>query len=225
MAQTWCDLLFAHWPVPEQALRRLVPEPLAIDTFDGTAWLGVTPFEVSNLRLRGTPPVPVLSRFPELNVRTYTSFEGKPGIWFFSLDAGSAAAVAGARRAYRLPYFRADMAVERTSTAIHYRSARRRSDARLDVEYCAGGAPGRPEAGTLEHWLTERYCLYTVDERRVLRAEIHHPPWPLQPATARFAVNTMAPPGIELPSGAPLLHFSRRQDVIIWPLREADGPA
>src|SRR5918998_2507341 len=98
MAQTWGDLLFAHWPVPVEALRPLVPRPLPVDTFDGTAWLGVTPFEVSGLRLRGTVPAPRLSRFAELNVRTYTSHGGKPGIWFFSLDAASAVAVAAARR-------------------------------------------------------------------------------------------------------------------------------
>jgi uncharacterized protein YqjF (DUF2071 family) len=111
MAQTWGDLLFAHWTVPAGALRALVPEPLTIDRFDGNAWLAITPFEVSSLRLRGTPPLPWLSRFPELNVRTYVSLGGKPGIWFFSLDAARALAVAAARRTYRLPYFHARMTI------------------------------------------------------------------------------------------------------------------
>jgi uncharacterized protein YqjF (DUF2071 family) len=225
MAQTWVDLLFAHWPVAEDALRPLVPEPLTIDTFDGTAWLGVTPFEVSGLRLRGTPPLPRLSRFPELNVRTYASFGGKPGIWFFSLDAGSAPAVAGARRTYRLPYHRADMTIDRSEQRIRYESIRTSSDglpAELRVDYAPTGAPWRAEAGALEHWLAERYCLYTLDGRqRPMRAEIHHPPWPLQPATATFEANTMPPPGIELLAQEPLLHFARRQDVVIWPLRPA----
>jgi uncharacterized protein YqjF (DUF2071 family) len=225
MAQTWGDLLFAHWPVHERAVRRLVPEPLTIDTFDGSAWLGITPFEVSGVRLRGAAPLPRLSRFPELNVRTYTTFRGKPGIWFFSLDAGSAAAVLGARRTYRLPYYRADMAIARSGDRIRYRSARTSSDgppAELLAEYAAVGAPRPAEPGTLEHWLAERYCLYTLDDRsRVMRAEIHHPPWPLQPATATFETNSMHPPGIELPAQEPLLHFARRQDVVIWPLRPA----
>jgi uncharacterized protein YqjF (DUF2071 family) len=225
MAQTWGDLLFAHWPVPERMLRPLVPEPLTIDTFDGTAWLGITPFEVSGLRLRGTAPLPWLSRFPELNVRTYTSFGGKPGIWFFSLDAGRAAAVAAARVTYRLPYFRAAMAIARSDAAIRYRSSRRSSGApraELAVEYAPAGAPEPARAGTLEHWLVERYCLYTLDgRRRVMRAEIHHPPWPVQPATASFEANTMAPDGIDLPAQEPLVHFARRQDVVIWPLRTA----
>jgi uncharacterized protein len=225
MAQTWEDLLFAHWRVPEHALRRLVPEPLAIDTFEGSAWLGITPFEVSGLRLRGTAPLPRLSRFPELNVRTYATYGDKPGIWFFSLDAGSAAAVAAARRTYRLPYFRADMTIARGESAIEYRSTRTAADApaaELELEYAPTGGARPPEPCTLEHWLTERYCLYTLDEReRVMRAEIHHPPWPLQPATATVATNTMPPPGVDLPAEEPLLHFARRQDVVVWPLRAA----
>jgi uncharacterized protein len=222
MAQTWSDLLFAHWPVPSRVLRPLVPEPLPIDTFDGTGWLAITPFEISGLRLRGTAPVPRLSRFPELNVRTYTSFGGKPGIWFFSLDAGSAAAVLAARRTYRLPYHRADMTIARSNQRIRYCSARQSSDATLAVDYAPAGTARPPAPGTLEHWLAERYCLYTLDEqRRVMRAEIHHPPWPLQPATAAFEANTMAPPGIDLPAREPLPHFARRQDVVIWPLRPA----
>jgi len=225
MAQTWGDLLFAHWPVPERDVRAMVPEPLAIDTFDGTAWLGITPFEVSGLRLRGTPPLPRLSRFPELNVRTYATFGGKPGIWFFSLDAGSSAAVAGARLSYRLPYFPADMTISRGPGRIRYRSTRTSPDApraELAAEYGPTADPRPADAGTLEHWLAERYCLYTVDDRRrVMRAEIHHPPWPLQAATATFEANTMAPPALELPPREPLLHFARRQDVVIWPLRPA----
>jgi uncharacterized protein YqjF (DUF2071 family) len=223
MAQTWEHLLFAHWRVPARALRPLVPEPLPVDTFDGTAWLAVTPFEITGLRLRGTAPVPWISRFPELNVRTYTSFGGKPGIWFFSLDAARAAAVAAARRLYRLPYHHTDMTITRSDRRIGYRSVRISDPpARLEVEYAPAGAARPPAVGTLEHWLTERYCLYTLDGRgRVMRAEIHHPPWPLQPATAAVALNTMAPAGVELPPEQPLLHFARRQDVVIWPLRSA----
>jgi uncharacterized protein len=214
MAQTWEDLLFAHWPLPAGDLAPLVPAPLELDTFDGRAWLGVTPFEVTGLRLRGTPPAPLLSRFPELNVRTYVRLGGKPGIWFFSLDAASGAAVVAARHSYRLPYFRAAMRIARGGDCIGYRSAR--GLARLEVVYEPAGEPGPAPAGTLEHWLTERYCLYTVDCSHVWRGEIHHPPWPLQAATARFTANTMAP--VALPQREALLHFSRRQDVVIWPL-------
>src|SRR5919198_4729127 len=150
MAQSWTDLLFAHWPVPNEALR--VPEPLELDTFEETAWLGITPF----------------------NVRTYVRFDERPGIWFFSLDAGSAAAVAAARASYHLPYHHARAAIARTDDGIRYRSTRTSGDAELDVSYSPTGAAHHPAAGTLEHWLTERYCLYAFDPRgRLLRAEVH----------------------------------------------------
>jgi uncharacterized protein YqjF (DUF2071 family) len=212
MAQTWRDLLFAHWPVDAEALRPLIPAPLTLETWDGTAWLGITPFEVTGLRLHGTPPLPGVSRFPELNVRTYVTIGGKPGVWFFSLDAGSAAAVAAARRSYRLPYFHADMEIERLDSAVGYRSSR--DDARLQARYAPAAEAFTAAAGTFDHFLTERYCLYAFDGR-VLRAEIHHPPWPLQAASASFGVNTMAPVG--LPAREPVVHFARRQDVVIWP--------
>src|SRR5215210_3153253 len=192
--QTWLDLLFAHWSLPVEALRPSVPAELAIDTFDGRAWIGITPFEVSGLRLRGTPPVPRLSRFPETNVRTYTTVGGRPGIYFFSLDADSRLAVAGARRTFRLPYFRARMSIERSAGWTVYRSRRTTSEASLDVRYQPAGPVFTARPGTLEHFLTERYCLYTLDDsRRIRRAEIHHAPWPLQQARAQIERNTMTP--------------------------------
>jgi uncharacterized protein YqjF (DUF2071 family) len=226
MGQTWYDLLFAHWPLEPDALRRLIPRPLELDERDGRAWLGITPFVIRGLRSRGTPPLPWLSRFPELNVRTYVTYAGRPGIYFFSLDAARVAAVAAARRAYRLPYFHAEMTARRGAEAIDYRSARSDSSgppAGFRARYGPSG-PLLPVAdGSLERWLSERYCLYVVDEReRALRGEIHHSPWPLQPAQARIEANSMALPlGIELGSD-PLLHFSARQDVLIWSLEAAD---
>ena len=222
-AQTWRDLLFAHWRVDADRLRAVVAPELPIDTFDGSAWLAVTPFEVTGLRLRGTWPPPRVSRFAETNVRTYTTVEGKPGIYFFSLDAASRLAVVGARRSYRLPYFHARMAIERAGGEVTYTSRRTTGEASLRVRYRPVRAPSRPRPGTLEHFLTERYCLYTVDERRrVHRAEIHHPPWELQRARAELEVNTMAVPlGFELAPEDALLHFSARQDVVIWPLEDA----
>lgn len=226
MAQTWLDLLFAHWPVPAAALRPKVPRQIPLDTYFGNAWVGVTPFEVVGLRLRGTPAPPFLSRFPETNVRTYTTIDGKPGIFFLSLDAASRAAVAGARRAYRLPYFRAAMRIERRGGRIEYLSERQSHDgesASLRMAYQPTGGVQPPAPGSLEEFLAERYCLYTLDGRgRLLRADIHHSPWPLQAAEARIESNTMtAPYGIELPTTEPVLHYSRRQDVLIWPLASA----
>jgi len=221
MGQSWLDLLFAHWPLPLPALRPLVPAGVPIDTFEGTAWIGVTPFEIVGAHPRALPPLPWLSRFPELNVRTYTTIGGRPGIWFFSLDAASSAAVVAARLAYRLPYRRASMAITRGDGRIGYRSRARGVSATFAASYEPIGAASVPAPGTLEHFLTERYCLYTLDARRRLRrADIHHPPWPLQPARAEVAENTMTEPlGIQLPADGPLLHFAARQDVLIWPLQ------
>jgi uncharacterized protein YqjF (DUF2071 family) len=220
MAQSWKHLLFAHWPVPVATLRPAVPDSLPIDTFDGQAWVAVTPFQVRALRLHGTPPVPLMSSFLETNVRTYVTLEGKPGIYFFSLDAASKLAVASARRAYRLPYFPARMSIAHERDRIRYETRRDQADAPpadLVVEYEPTGPRFTPEPGSLEHWLTERYCLYTLDDRRqVLRGEIHHPAWRLRTAVADLELNTMLDQ-IDLGLGAPaLLHYAERQDVIFW---------
>ncbi|MEA2246003.1 MAG: uncharacterized protein QOH46_532, partial [Solirubrobacteraceae bacterium] len=124
MGQTWIDLLFAHWPVPAERLREVVPSELELDLFEGSGWISVTPFEVIGTRARGMPPPPGLSRFPELNVRTYVTVGDRAGIWFFSLDAARASADAAARVLYRHPYFRAEMAIERRGAWIAYTSRR-----------------------------------------------------------------------------------------------------
>jgi uncharacterized protein YqjF (DUF2071 family) len=218
MGQSWVDLLFAHWTVPEPELRAAVPAAIPIDTFQGSAWIGIAPFEIVGLHLRGLPPLP---RFPELNVRTYTTIGGRPAIWFFSLDAGSALAATAARRTYRLPYRHARMSIGRAGSRIHYRSELENVRAALRATYEPAGPVSPPAPGTLEHFLTERYRLYTLDgSGRLRHADIHHAPWPLQPARAEIAENTLtAPFGIELPPADPLLHYAARQDVLIWPLR------
>jgi uncharacterized protein YqjF (DUF2071 family) len=220
MGQTWVDLLFAHWAVPEATLRAVVPAAIPIDTFEGSAWIAITPFEVLGAHPRGLPPLPWLSRFPELNVRTYTTIDGRPGIWFFSLDAARAAAAAAARLTYRLPYRHARMAIARSGARIDYRSRAVGARAVLRAAYEPTGPATYAAPGTLEHFLTERYCLYAIDRRgRVRRADIHHAPWPLQPARAELAENTMtAPLGVRLPEQEPLLHYAARQDVLVWPL-------
>jgi uncharacterized protein len=219
MGQTWDELLFAHWPVGAEDVARLVPQGLEVEQFDGSAWIGVTPFVVTGLRLRGTVPLPRVSTFPELNVRTYVTADGKPGIWFFSLDAASRIAVEGARRVYKLPYFHARMSARRDGARIDYSSDRLDgSDKSFLGSYGPTGAVFEAERGSLEWFLTERYCLYTVDRGRLHRAEIQHPPWPLQPTELELERNTMAPDRITL-DRLPLCHFARRQDVLIWPLR------
>jgi uncharacterized protein YqjF (DUF2071 family) len=220
MTQSWHELLFAHWPVDFAVIRAKVPHALPIDTFDGHAWLGIVPFRMSNVAPRGVPALPWMSAFPELNVRTYVTLDAKPGVYFFSLDAANPVAVRVARLLH-LPYYTAAMEVAAGGDWIHYRSrrsARRGEPAELQARYRPVGDPRPPLPGTLEYFLTERYCLYTVDSAgRRARLDIHHPPWRLQSAEAEFAVNTMADAsGIRLPAIAPLLHYSQRQDMIAW---------
>ena len=221
MQQTWNDLLFAHWPVPAETLRPLVPSALQLDAFQGRCWLAVTPFHMTGVRLRGAPPIPGTSAFPEMNVRTYVSFAGKPGIFFFSLDAGSLLASWAARLTYRLPYYDARMRVGNGNGWINYES-HRGNGARFRGKYRPLSDIRIRDKGTLEHWLTERYYLYTVVRNSVFRAEIHHEPWPLQDAEAETSENTMArAAGIQLTEIPPLLHFSGKLDVLIWPLKRA----
>jgi len=220
MAQTWHDLLLAHWQIVHDVIRKLVPEPLALDSFHGQCWIAVTPFHMSGVRARGLPALPGLSRFAELNVRTYVTLDDKPGVFFFSLDAANLPAVFAARTLYRLPYFHADMSVDVKPNSVRYHSRRYRREAEFRGVYRPVGEVQLRRHGTPEHWLTERYCLYTVAKGRVYRGEIHHQPWPLQDADAEIKTNTMAAAsGITLPDTKPLLHFSRRLDVLVWPLR------
>jgi len=221
MGQTWQEMLFAHWEAPADTLRPHLPAGLELDTFDGRAWIGLTPFRLTGLRARGLLPVPRLSGFLELNVRTYVTREGRPGIWFFSLDASSPLAVEAARATYKLPYFRARMSAAWRDGWLCYECARVAEPGRVfSGRYRPAGDAFEPEPGTLEHFLAERYCLYVADRRGVLwRAEIHHEPWPLQPAEAEIELTTISL--VELPEEPPLCHFSRRQDAVLWPLERA----
>jgi hypothetical protein len=225
MHQIWHDLLFAHWRVPVQALRRLIPPSLEIDTFDGQAYIAVVPFRMSGVRPRYLPSVPKLSAFPELNVRTYVIKDGKPGVWFFSLDAGNRFAVEIARRWFHLPYFHAAMQCQQwqnegiayTSTRIHPQAP----SANLRVQYAPTSPIFSAQPGSLEYFLTARYCLYATDKHgKVFRGEIDHPDWALQLAQAEIAENNMTHwLAIDLPRPPDLLHFVRRIEVVVWGLR------
>jgi uncharacterized protein YqjF (DUF2071 family) len=222
MAQKWHDLLFAHWQVPADALRKLLPKALELDTFSGQAWISIVPFTMSGVRLRGTPALPRFSAFPELNVRTYVTAGGKPGVWFFSLDAANPVAVEIARRWFHLPYFRSRMNSRVGPQGIVYsafRIDRRGNNEQLEATYRAYGPSLACKAGTLEYFLTERYCLYAEKlDGTLLRSEIHHAPWSLHEAHASFAANTMTKNlGIDTSAPPSLLHFSKSRDVIVWP--------
>ena len=224
LAMRWHELLFMHWPVPREELRARIPPTLSIDTFDGTAWIGVVPFRMGGVRPRLVPPMPWLSAFPELNVRTYVTAGGKPGVWFFSLDAAQPIAVRVARLLAHLQYYDARMSVACSGGDIRYTSERTHRGvpaAALRATYRPNGPVYLPAPGTLDHWLTERYGLYAADRSgRIWRGDIHHARWPLQPAAADVEVNTMTRQiGLGLPDVQPLLHYAERQVVAAWMLR------
>jgi len=222
MGQTWEDLLFIHWPIKAKLLRELIPEPFEIDTFDGFGWIGVVPFCMTNIHFRNLPPVPFFSNFLELNVRSYVKWKGKAGVYFFSLDAENSVAVEVARNWFCLPYFNARMSKSRQSDHIHYKSERvdrRGRNASFEAMYCAIGEAEVAQAGTLAHWLTERYCFWAINHSgRPIVGEIHHQPWPLQAAQAEIRQNNYAEVlGVDLPkTDQPLLHFARKLETIEW---------
>ncbi len=220
MKQNWHDLLFAHWELPPEKVRPLVPRELELDLLDGSAYVGVTPFWMGGVRGRMMPPLPLLHTFCELNVRTYVRYKDIPGVFFFSLDAGSFPAVIGARKTYKLPYFHAAMLVRSDGKEFHYSSSRLQQPRPADfhARYQPVSAPRVRQKSSIEHFLTERYCLYTVDQGTVLRAYIHHAPWQLQDAEADFQINTVPyADGLELPAAKPtLLHYSKSLEVLVW---------
>jgi len=215
----WHDLLFLHWPVRPEVVRPLIPGVVELDVFDGWCWIGVVPFRMSGVRPRYTP-MPIA--FPELNVRTYVKTARRTGVWFFSLDAMNWLAVRAARW-LGMPYYDASMKMEAQGDSIYYTSARnhrKAAAAEFSASYRSTGPIYNAAPGTLDHWLTERYCLYSaLKPDRVVYGEIHHPQWRLQPATVELRRNTMTQASkIPLSNGNPLCHFSRHQEVVAWPI-------
>ena len=222
MTQSWHDLLFAHWRVDPRQLARHIPSPLHLDLYGGEAWIAVVPFRMEHVSPRGVPSVPWLSAFPEVNVRTYVRHGDKPGVFFFSLDATQPIAVRVARTMFHLPYFQAaiEMRVD-AGDAIRYDSHRtERPAADLVTAYRPTGPVFHAVEGTLEYFLTERYCLYAADKRgQIYICEIHHPRWPLQLATASVETNSLlGASGVDAGDllAPALLHFSKRQDTVAW---------
>ncbi|MFT4400185.1 YqjF family protein [Bacillus sp. SW14] len=216
MRQAWNDVLFAHWPVDVSILRPLVPPVLELDTYNGQAWISILPFMLTNLRARFLPALPSARAFPELNLRTYVTYKGKPGIYFFSLDADHRLTVLGARTFFHLPYFHADMKTVKKRDNIDYVS-KRKDDGKDEFRaaYRPISAPFAAEEDSLDYWLTGRYRLYTTYCNKLYYEDIHHHPWLLQNAEAKFSVNTIAEAhDISLPESDPLLHFAKKQDVL-----------
>ena len=222
MRQWWGKLLFMHWPVPVSALRQLVPPQLSIDTFEGQAWVGVVPFRMWGVRASFAPPVPGLNDFLELNVRTYVHHQGVPGVWFHSLDIDSAVATWGARRFFYLPYNRAEMSLQQQGDSIDYSSSRIQKDAppaAFRGRWTVGESLPTADPESLEFFLTERYCLYSISDEQLYRCRIHHAPWPLRAASVGdFDSSMLEALGVPTPSNAPLLHYAEELKVDIWPL-------
>jgi uncharacterized protein len=248
MHQTWGKLLFMHWAIDAEILRPLIPSQLSIDTFDGRAWLGVVPFTMWGIRASFLPPIPGTSAFHELNVRTYVHYQGVPGVWFFSLDAANSLAVWGARTFYHLPYFNAEMTLGQEGNTIKYSSAR--TDKQTYTQFFAADAAGFsadfgsdrfqdlpraelnlswkfgepfPESkpGSIEFFLTERYCLYAYHRGQMHQSRIWHKPWPLRSASIDSCHSTMIESlGIDKPAGEPLLHYADSIAVGIWSLKK-----
>jgi len=222
MYQSWGELLFMHWPVPAHSLRPLIPEPLIIDTFDGVAWVGITPFTTWGLRPALLPTIPFLSESHEINVRTYVHLDGTPGVWFFSLDANNPLAVLGARLAFHLPYFAARMSIERQDSTIQFasrRTHRHAASAEFEASWTVGDRLAQPEPDSLDFFLIERYCLYTARGDRLYRARIFHHPWPLHAARLLSCRSTMIEAqALPSPKAEPLLHQQGDPlQVQIWP--------
>lgn len=209
MYQRWVWLTFLHWRYEPQIIRRFVPPQLTLDTFDGAAWLALTPFKLVDLHPPGLPVLPWISWFPETNVRTYVRGpDGERGVWFFTLEAGRLAAVIGARAAYHLPYRWSAMQVDRTGALVRYQSRRKRwfGYGGTDIVIEPGA---RVELGQLENFLTARYRLYAIAAKRLYTAPIEHDPWPLQQATIiRLQQNLIQQSGLPAPRGEPLVHYS-----------------
>ena len=233
MRMSWFDLLFMHYKVDAGLLRDLLPDSVELDTFDGEAWIGIVPFRMEDVSPRWVPNLPLISQFPELNVRTYVTIDGKPGVWFFSLDATSKIAVRAARWLFHLNYVDANIEFAKASNHcpgkwIQYHSVRTdatAAPAELHCEYRPVGDWYFAKPDTLVHWLTARYCLYTTSPQGYLfRGEINHQPWRLRDAQAITHVNTMTDGlGLELGQQKPLLHFAEETNVVAWSLDKVNS--
>ena len=235
LSQSLNDLLFAHFAIDKATLRRLVPDVFTLDLYDGIAWLTISPFSSSHARPKGIPPLPGLSFFSQMNVRTYVTVEGKPGLYYFSADASNLSAVWFARVFFRMQYWHASIEMKSRNVetldaenremerAIHFRSKRlhgpsaRDGAAKFEAVYSAASRAERARRGSLDEFLTERYCMYSWNRRRIYRTEIHHQPWPLQQASTQIIANSVADPlGLSLPTEPDLCHFSRSLKMLVW---------
>lgn len=222
IGQTWTDLLFAHWPVPAKVIKCFLPPSLQIDLFNGAAWLGIVPFKVSGMHFYRLPPIPYLRSFLQLNVRTYVTYKGVPGVYFFSLDVNHLPSVFGARLLYSLPFRLAKMAAS-VDGGCHFQSiySSEKKQEQFDIFYRSISVPYIAEEGTFEHWALERYCLFTERRKKLYRGDIHHTRWLIQKAEATIHCHTVAAfLKRKYFQQQPVLHFSQVKKAFFWPLEQ-----
>jgi hypothetical protein len=243
LSESWNDMLLAHFPIAPPVLRRLVPEAMTLDLYDGTAWLTISPLCITHMRPSGVPPMPGLSYFPRVNVRTCVTMKGergedKPGLYYFSVDAANLSAVWFARIWFRMEYWHAKIKMSGATVAarrpegssVFFISGRLHGPkaaggaARLELAYTPEGSPAPARRGSLDEFLNERYCVYSEHRGKCYRIEMHHQPWLLQPARVQMGANSLgAPLGLELPAEPALCHFSRAQKMLVWAPERVKG--
>ncbi len=217
LSMRWRDLLFAHWPVEPAVLQPLIPPGLELDTFDGSAWLGVVPFRMTHVRPFGLPLPGKAFAFAETNVRTYaTGPDGTRGTWFLSLDGAQLAGATAARLGFGVPYHHAQVTSGTDAGwIVHASRCTRAAPAELRIRYRPTGPIRHAEPGGLEAFLTDRMALFAIHRGRLTATRVEHAAWPLQAAEADIERNTMtAPFGIGLPSIPPHLMFARCLDTV-----------
>lgn len=225
MHQEWGKLLFMHWRINPSVLRPLIPRALEIDTYGNSAWIAIAPFTMWDIR--GVPPymppIPGLDEMHELNVRTYVHYNGVPGVWFFSLDANSSAAVLAARTFYHLPYYSSDISLQ-GKRKIKYRLKRKEEPAaQFKAAWGIGDPLPKSQPGSREFFLTERYVLYSEYKGELFRARIYHEPWELYKANlSDFGSTMLEASGIPQPKTQPILHYAEQISVDIWMLESVD---
>ena len=228
--QRWRNLLFVHWDVPAEAVRDTLPPHLELDTFDGRAWLGAVAFTMRDVSPWWSPSVPGISNFHELNLRTYVLHNGEPGVWFYSLDAAASIAVIIARLGWKLPYHRARMQLDVDASDVRYTSQRRwpgPTPADFSAHYTIGEPRGIATPGTLEHFLVERYLLFTVGGGgQILRGHVHHEPYPLFDVKLHDVQESLiAAAGIDgRPEAHATVHYSPGVDVDVYALAPTAVP-
>lgn len=225
MKQSWRNLLFIHWPIQPELLRPYIPPSLQLDIFNGSAWLSVVVFDMIGIYPRGCSSVSLTPKFSEVNVRTYVQYEGKPGVYFLSLDVGDWASLHIAKKWYRLPYYHAVTSIRKIGQTFHYESIRKgKSTTSITSKgtYTPVSDVFFSRKETLEHWLTERYCLYSTDQKANLYCgEIHHRPWPLQQTEIEITSHTLFHPyHIDVKDVQPVYHFSKGIDTLFWNIKK-----